>query len=90
MAQIAQQTQSSITKRFSAGSISATIWSNEKYVNGQQVTLHSISLQRSYKDKDGSWKNSANMRFADLPKAQLVLDKAYEFLALNETQEQTA
>ena len=81
---------STIEKKFSAGGISATIWSNQKYMNGQKVTLHSVSLQRSYKDKNGEWKNSANMRITDLPKAQLVLDKAYEYLAMNEREEQTA
>ncbi len=79
-----------IEKRFNAGGISATIWSNQREINGQQLTLHSISLQRAYKDKSGEWKNSANMRMGDLPKAQLVLEKAYEYLAMTNTDEQLA
>ena len=82
--------QSTIEKKFSAGGISAIIWSNQKYLNGQQLKLHSIQLQRTYKDKNGEWKNSANMRVTDLPKAQLVLDKAYEYLSLNAGEEQAA
>jgi hypothetical protein len=73
-----------IEKKFSAGGISATVWSNEKLINGQKVDMKSISLQRTYKDREGNWKHSSNMRVTDLPKAQLVIEKAYEYLAMNE------
>jgi hypothetical protein len=73
-------------KKFSTGVISATIWSNEaKLKDGQSAEFKTISLQRRYKDKDGVWKTSAQLRLNDLPKATLVLNKAYEYLVLRES-----
>lgn len=69
-------------KKFVAGGISATVWANEKEMNGSAVAVHTISLTRTYKDRDGQWKQSASMRINDIPKAQLVLEKAYEYLTL--------
>lgn len=69
-------------KKFVAGGISATVWANEKELNGSAVAVHTISLTRTYKDRDGQWKQSASMRINDIPKAQLVLEKAYEYLTL--------
>ncbi|HLP80135.1 MAG TPA: hypothetical protein VK158_05850 [Acidobacteriota bacterium] len=73
-------------KKFSAGGISATVWSNERDVNGAAVAVRTVSLTRSYKDKDGSWKQGSSLRINDLPKAQLVLDKAYEYLTLKDSE----
>ena len=80
-------------KKFAAGGISATIWANEKEVNGAPVHVHTVSLTRTYKGADGQWKQSASMRVNDIPKAQLVLDKAFEYLTLKDntqTNTQTA
>lgn len=72
-------------KRFSTGGINATIWKNSA-VNkaGEPVEFNTVSLQRRYKDKEGNWKSSTSLRINDLPKAALVLNKAYEFLVLKE------
>jgi len=67
--------------KFSTGAIQATIWKNEK--DGQEY--RTVSLARRYKDKDGSWKSTNSLRLNDLPKAELVLQKAYEFLVLRDT-----
>lgn len=71
-------------KKFSAGAISATIWNNGKQINGQDIDIRSVQLQRSYKDKDGSWKNSSSLRINDIPKARLVLEKVYEYMTIKE------
>jgi len=73
-------------KTIRAGAIEASIWLNEAE-NGQFKT---ISLSRSYKDKEGNWKNSGILRQNDIPKAMLVLNKAYEYLALAEESAQSA
>ncbi len=70
-------------KKFKAGAVSATIWKNEGQSNGKTFAFHTISLTRGYKDKSGEWKNSSSLRPGDLPKAALVLGKAYEHLILN-------
>lgn len=76
-------------KKFRAGAISATIWTNEKIEeDGKKTAYKTISIERSYTDKDGNWKNTNSLRTTDLPKAKLVLDKAYEYLTLNEEEEE--
>ena len=67
-------------KKFRAGAISATVWLN-KAENGDYRT---ISIERNYKDKSDKWQSSNTLRVNDLPKANVVLQKAYEFLVFNE------
>ena len=75
-------------KKFSTGVISATIWKNNgtSKRTGESVEFRTITLQRRYTDKDGKWQTSSNMRINDLPKASLVLQKAYEYLVLRGAQ----
>jgi len=70
-------------KRFSTGVVNATIWKNLG-VNpkGEPTEYRTISLQRRYKDKQGEWQSTNSLRVNDLPKATLVLQKAYEHLVL--------
>lgn len=70
--------------RFNAGNISATIWSNVRKVEGRDVSIKTVSVQKSYKDKDGVWKQTTSFHANDLPKAKLVLEKAYEHLAMTQ------
>jgi hypothetical protein len=73
-------------KKFSTGVISATIWNNKAVQkNGQPAEYKTISLQRRYMDKSGKWQSTTHLRVNDLPKASLVLGKAYEYLVLRET-----
>jgi hypothetical protein len=73
-------------KKFSTGVISATVWNNKAVQkDGQPGEYKTISLQRRYKDKAGVWQSTNYLRLNDLPKAALVLNKAYEYLVLRET-----
>ena len=70
-------------KKFKAGAVSATIWKNETTNSkGEKSFFMTVSLERNYLDKDGNWKSTNVLRTGDLPKAVLVLNKAYEFLML--------
>jgi len=72
-------------KKFSTGAISATVWKNQgTSKTGEAVEYRTISIQRSYQDKDGKWQTTSSMRVNDLPKASLVLDKAYEYIVLRD------
>jgi len=71
-------------QKFKAGGVNAAIWNNEAEVNGEKIDVKSITLQRAYKDKEGEWKNTSSLKATDLPKAMVVLGKAYEFLMLKE------
>lgn len=70
-------------KKFQAGAITATIWENVDH-HDPQKTYHSVSFDRTYKDRKGNWKQTNSLRTADLPKAVIVLKKAYEFLVLKD------
>jgi len=72
-------------KKFRAGAISATVWVNKGHKpNGEESEYKTISLERSYTDKEGKWQSTNSYRAADLPKAALVLQKAYEHVTVNE------
>lgn len=77
-------------KKFSTGSVSATIWQNKgKSKTGEEVSFRTVSFQRRYKDKNDEWKTTNTLRTNDLPKASLVLQKAYEYLVLKGIQDNT-
>jgi hypothetical protein len=76
-------------KKFRAGAVAATIWVNPtQNAKGEEASYSTISLERSYKDKSDKWQHTSSMRLNDLPKAALVLTKAYEYLVL--TQQEAA
>ncbi len=68
-------------KKFRAGAITATVWKNTS--NNGESEYNTISFERSYKDKNDEWQTTNSLRINDLPKAKLVLDKAYQYLVLN-------
>jgi len=70
-------------KKFRSGAVAATIWSNSAVRDNKPVKYRTISLQRSYKDKNDEWQSTDSLRTSDLPRAILVLQKAYEYVALN-------
>jgi len=86
MAHSAQNTTGNLPeKKFRAGGVSATVWLNKgQKANGEQTEYKTISVERSYTDKNGNWQSTNSMRINDLPKARLVLEKAYEYVVLNQ------
>jgi len=71
-------------KKFRAGSITAAIWGNK---SKEGKTWNSVTFTRSYKDNTDSWKNTGNFRVSDLPKLNLVSQKAFEYLAMKQDTE---
>jgi hypothetical protein len=67
-------------KKFRAGAVSATVWVNK----GENGDYRTIAIERSYTDKEGKWQSTNSLRINDLPKAEVVLHKAYEFLVFKE------
>ena len=72
-------------KVFRSGAVQATVWSNESEKDGSQFEYKTVSLERSYKDKKGSWQKTNSFRIADVPRAELLLRKVYEFAVLRES-----
>ena len=68
-------------KKFVAGTIQAAIWRNAIQVSGgNDGVMMTVSLERRYKDREGNWQSSGSLRVNDVPKAVMLLNKAYEFL----------
>lgn len=68
---------------FRHGPCSASVFENEYNRGEDTFAVRSVSFQRSYQDKDGNWQTTNNLKVNDIPKAVLVLNKAYEFLTSN-------
>lgn len=72
-------------KKFSTGALVATVWQNQgKSKEGDNVSYRTVSFQRRYKDNSGEWQSTSTLRVNDLPKASLILQKAYEYLVMRE------
>ena len=79
-------------KKFTTGLIEATVWKN-KAANkeGEELEFRSISFAKNYKDSENIWKTTNSLNITDVPKAMVVLSKAYEYLILKgEKAEQSA
>jgi len=66
----------------SKGGITAAVWAKDVERDGTTFTRYSVTLDKRYRDRDGSWQTSSSLFPEDLPRAQLVLGKAFEFICL--------
>lgn len=70
-------------KSFSCGLVKAAIWADSRVINNTVVEVHSIIIDRSYKDKDdGEWKYTTTFAAEDLPKVAVVAMASYKWLRL--------
>ena len=68
---------------FRHGACSASIFENEYQRGDEAFKIKSVNFQRAYRDKGGEWQHSSSLRTNDIPKAMLVLSKAYDYLTSN-------
>lgn len=74
-------------KTFRCGVVSVAIWSDQKTVEGNQVTFHHIKFEKAYWSENG-WKYTTSFSPEDLPNVALLADEAYKFLKLNHSESQ--
>lgn len=72
-------------KKFRIGTVTATVWLN-KAKTAEERDFYTVNLARSYKDKKGEWQETNSLNARDVLNAVLVLQKAYEHIALKETE----
>ncbi len=71
-------------KKFVVGNVSVSIWQNRRETPEGEREFPSLTMQRSFKDKEGNWQNTNSLNKGDLPKAILAMQKAYEHLSLKQ------
>ena len=69
-------------KSFKCGSCDVAIFENEIEKNGKKLRFKKVSFQKRYKNVDGEWKTTQSLDVNDIPKAILILSKAYEYIVL--------
>jgi len=63
------------------GAVRAAIWRNHREAgHGQEFESVQVVLERTYKDRSGSYSSTHSLGINDIPKAVLALTKAYEYL----------
>ena len=70
--------------KFKHGNVEAAIFENEIKKDGKIFRIRKVVLQRNYLDRNDSWQSTSSLDVNDVPKAVLVLSKAYELLTRNE------
>lgn len=76
-------------KKFRAGQITATIWSNkQKGKNDIEFDAKSVVIEKSFKDKEDEWQSTNSFYPSDLDKVLLVAAKAQEYLLMSKEKEE--
>ena len=71
-----------------AGIVRASVWRNLKATkDGGEFEAFNVTVNRRYRDRDGKWSNGHSFGINDIPKAILALSKAYEYLVLEDKEE---
>ena len=74
-----------LVKKYRAGQITATVWSNEQEFKGEKKEVFSVQFSKSYTLDDGkTWKDTNSLNPQDVPKAISVLQKAFDYLTVKE------
>lgn len=72
-------------KIFMIGQCKAAIFRNLIVRNGQEFTVPKVKFEIRFKDKrTGRWQGTSCMTLPEIPKAILVLQKAFEYLVNGE------
>ncbi len=70
-------------KSFRIGAVRASVWKNVRQnKEGKTFESRSVTLDRTYKDKEGNYKSTHRFAAAEIPKAILLLQRSYEYLVM--------
>ena len=74
-------------KSFKAGAVRASVFANTiDSGQGRNNTMYRVVVDRRYKDRDGNWKSTNGYSENEIPKAILVFQLAYKYLATKENE----
>ena len=69
-------------KIIKVGAVQASIFQNQVEKNGKPISVPKVLVQVRYKKDNNEWAGTSSLGLADIPKAILALQKAFEFLAI--------
>jgi len=69
-------------KSFKCGGCEAAVFENEITKGGMKIPIKKVSFQKRYKSAEGEWKSTGSLDVNEIPKAILVLTKAYEYVSI--------
>jgi len=67
-------------KSFKCGGCEAAVFENEVLKGGKTIAIKKVAFQKRYKNANGEWDSTHSLDINEIPKAILVLNKAYEYL----------
>ena len=70
--------QKPIAKFKAGGQVSAAIWENQIEVKGKTVPILKATVQRRFKNKEGTWQSSTSFSRNEIPLAIYCLQQAFE------------
>jgi len=70
-------------KKIRVGNCTATVWNNEKVIDGQKMDFKSVSIDKNYKVGE-DWKTTNSLNVTDIPKMILALQEAFKYVAMKE------
>ena len=70
-----QETNNKPMWQIHIGTCWASIWDNERTINGKTVAIRELSFSKRFRGEDGEYKNSTRYSINDIPKAILALQK---------------
>lgn len=59
--------------------VTASVFANNAKHEGRDIVFHKVSLQRTYRDED-EFKTTSSLNRDDMPVAQLLLQRAWEYI----------
>jgi hypothetical protein len=73
-------------QKFRSGQIEAAIWLNERKLKDDAIVgFKTVSLRKSWKDDEGTWRDATiQLRKHDIPKIVVLMNKVMEELLLSQ------
>lgn len=68
-------------RTFRCGSVQLSIWADGKVIDNEVVEVHSIRIDRAYKQGD-RWEHTNTLNVEDLPKVAVLAHEAYKSLRM--------
>lgn len=75
-----------IKKFSSSGGLQVCVWKQVATKNGKAMEFSTVTLTRVYKDKNEEWQKTESLKEQDIPKVRALLQKAYEFIVIKNTE----